>query len=294
MDLVTEVSRIPHLGETILGTRFSSTPGGKGANQAVACARLGANVTMIGCIGDDEMGRQLVNNLKKERVNTDYIEVIQNVSSGIASITVQEGDNSIIVVPGANHCLTPHIIRRLESVIKKVDLILLSLEIPLETVETAVEIAHQNGIQVILNPAPAVQLPHALVEKVTVLTPNEHELAIVFGKDSSKDFRDLMASSPGRIVLTKGSEGAYYNTEDHKLVHVPSYRVEVVDTTGAGDAFNAGIALMLGQGKSISEATKYAVKIGAISVTKFGAQSGSPTKQEVEKFTEHHYSARKS
>ncbi|WP_054950359.1 ribokinase [Numidum massiliense] len=285
MDLVTETPRVPRLGETLIGTRFSTVPGGKGANQAVACARLGADVTMVGCVGGDGFGQELIDNLSRENVHTRFVERIDDVSTGIAVITIANSDNSIIVVPGANHHLTPDSVRRAEEAIEMADIVLLQLEIPLETVRETVTIAHRHGVPVILNPAPAAQLPQDLLDQVTVLTPNEHELAVISGEqaDRVEGFTQLIQAFAGEIVMTKGSEGVYYK-DDKQVVHVPSFAVEVVDTTGAGDSFNAGLAVKLSQGTSLREAVRYAVAVGALSVTKFGAQGGMPTEKDVAAF----------
>lgn len=286
MDLVAETPRLPHLGETVLGKRFSTVPGGKGNNQAVACARLGAEVTFIGCVGNDTFGKQLIENLNNENIITDHIEILPDVSTGVASIIVEGGENLIVVVPGANNHLTPQKVKDKERIIKNSDIILLQLEVPLETVVKVVEIASVHGVPVILNPAPAQALPETLFEKVSVFTPNEHELAAMFGKriTGSRSPNRLMKMYPEKIVMTKGKEGAYFADKDGAVVHIPSYEVNAVDTTGAGDSFNAGLAVMLSKGKSLLEATRFAVAVGALSVTKFGAQGGMPTYDEVIQF----------
>ncbi|WP_047154652.1 ribokinase [Aneurinibacillus tyrosinisolvens] len=286
MDLVTETPRVPAIGETVLGRNFSTFPGGKGANQAVACARLGAEVTMVGCVGDDGFGRELVHYLLTEHILMDYVEPVTHTATGIASITVQDGDNSIVVVPGANHELTVKKVAALETIIQHSDIVLLQLEIPLETVEAAANIAHKHGVPVVLNPAPAVRLPENLLDKVSFITPNEHELAIMAGAEGeqAEDYCSLMQRYPGKVVMTKGSEGAYYVLPDGSVGHEPGRKVEVMDTTGAGDTFNGALAVMLAEGKSLEEATKYAVAASALSVTRFGAQSGMPTKDQVDNF----------
>lgn len=286
MDLVTETPRVPAIGETVLGSRFSTLPGGKGANQAVACARLGADVRMVGCVGDDSFGVELVENLRREGVRVDDVEPITQCATGIASIVVENTDNSIIVVPGANHAVTPETVRRSEIAIQEADAVLLQLEIPLDAVAETVRIANAHHVPVIVNPAPAAQLPHDIMQKITVLTPNEYELAILLGEqaEDTVDFRERMASYPGCLVMTKGREGAYYSTPDHGVRHQPGFSVAVVDTTGAGDTFNAALAVMIGQGRSMEEAVRYAVAASALSVTRFGAQGGMPSHAQVEAF----------
>ncbi|WP_027414915.1 ribokinase [Aneurinibacillus terranovensis] len=286
MDLVVKTDRVPKMGETVLGSQFLTTPGGKGANQAVACARLGADVTMVGCVGDDVFGRQLVENLRKENISTENVEPVTFLSTGIACITVQDGDNSIIVVPGANYAIDEEKIQQVEHLIKESNLLLLQLEIPLKSVELAVDIAHKYQVPVIVNPAPAAELPSSMLEKITVVTPNEYELETIAGQkfEQPDDFKKAIQSYAGQLVMTKGKEGAYYTAADGGIGYCPGYRVEAVDTTGAGDSFNAGLAVMLAEGKSLSEATKYAAAVGALSVTRLGAQSGMPTRHEVEQF----------
>ncbi|MFT9848233.1 ribokinase [Aneurinibacillus sp. REN35] len=286
MDLVTETPRVPAIGETVLGSRFSTLPGGKGANQAVACARLGADVRMVGCVGDDSFGVELVENLRREGVRVDDVEPITQCATGIASIVVENGDNSIIVVPGANHTVTPETVRRSEIAIQEADAVLLQLEIPLDAVVETVRIANAHHVPVIVNPAPAAQLPHDIMQSITVLTPNEYELAILLGEQAgdTADFRERMASYPGCLVMTKGSDGAYYSTPDRGVHHQPGFSVAVVDTTGAGDTFNAALAVMIGQGRSMEEAVRYAVAASALSVTRFGAQGGMPSHAQVEAF----------
>ncbi|GEN32665.1 ribokinase [Aneurinibacillus danicus] len=286
MDLITETPRVPALGETVLGNRFSTLPGGKGANQAVACARLGAEVRMVGCVGDDGFGTELIENLRREGVCVDDVEPVPHVATGIASIVVENGDNSIIVVPGANHEVTVEKVRRAEQMIREADAVLLQLEIPLETVAETVRIASRHHVPVIVNPAPAVELQADILREITILTPNEYELAVLLGKhpEETEDFRSLIEAYPGTLVMTKGGDGAYYSDGEKRVAHQPGYKVEVVDTTGAGDTFNAALAVMIGRGRTLSEAVQYAVAASALSVTKFGAQGGMPSHEQVEAF----------
>lgn len=286
MDLVTETPRVPALGETVLGSRFSTLPGGKGANQAVACARLGAEVRMVGCVGDDSFGRELMENLRREGVCVDDVEPVTDVATGIASIVVESGDNSIIVIPGANHAVTVDKVRQAETVIQEADAILLQLEIPLESVAETVRIASRHNVPVIVNPAPATELSEDVLQKITILTPNEYELGILLGKHSeeAEEFKAVMAGYPGTIVMTKGEDGAYYSTGESSVAHQPGCKVEVVDTTGAGDTFNAALAVMIGRGYPLADAVRYAVVASALSVTKFGAQGGMPSHGQVEAF----------
>ncbi len=280
MDLVSTTDRFPNKGETILGTDFKNIPGGKGANQAVAAAKLGADVTMIGCVGDDPFGPPLIENLKANGVNTDNVEPVTGVPTGIAAITVADQDNTIIVIPGANHHVTPEVVQSHEEVIKESDLILLQFEIPMESVKQAVELAAKHGTKVVLNPAPAQSVDLDLLEKVDFLTPNEHELEILLDTDEKKEFYQLNRE---KFFITQGEKGVlYYDGE--KEILVPSYKVDVVDTTGAGDTFNGGFSVAIAEGKSLKEACYDGNIVGAISVSKFGAQTGMPTKAEVANF----------
>ncbi|AEV20936.1 ribokinase [Geobacillus sp. G4] len=276
MDLVTVAARFPNQGETILGERFLTTPGGKGANQAVAAARLGANIRMIGAVGDDAFGQELIRSLQNEGISVDYVKPVTHGSTGIASITISERDNRIIVVPGANHALTPEDLDSCESVIAESDVCLLQLEIPLPVVERAVSIAHRHGVRVIVNPAPAQPLPPSVLEQASFLTPNEHERTILFDKMDEEAFAD-------KLIVTEGAKGVRIWQDGQERL-IPSFQVPVVDTTGAGDTFNGALAVALAEGKPLDEACRFANAAAALSVTKLGAQAGMPRRQEVESF----------
>ncbi|MEH7113759.1 ribokinase [Neobacillus niacini] len=285
MDLVTTTNQIPKVGETVLGHSFHTIPGGKGANQAVAAARLGADVTIIGAVGDDSFGEMLVDHLTNQGISTENIMKVKDTSTGIASITLSDGDNSIIVVSGANNHITPAVIEKNVDKILNSDLLLLQLEIPLESVIRAVEIAKKHGILTIVNPAPFQRLPKELVEMVDYLTPNEHEQALMFASidGTEQELEELKE----KCIVTKGSQGVMIYKNGCEL-EIPSIKVEAVDTTGAGDSFNGGLAVALCEGSEIEEACRFANIVGAISVTKLGAQSGMPTKQEVKEFLQLH------
>ncbi|MGG3738621.1 ribokinase [Aeribacillus pallidus] len=276
MDLVTESPRVPEKGETILGEKFHLIPGGKGANQAVAAARLGAQVKIIGAVGTDSFGTELLAHLKNEGIDVSNVKPVTSVSTGVASITLSEGDNRIIVVPGANHLITPNDIEQCESVFANADVCVLQLEIPLETVEKAVEIAKKHGIKVILNPAPAQTLPLFLLEKVDYLTPNEHERPLIFGDTQEEAFIE-------KLIVTEGKAGVSYYKQGKK-VQVSGYSVDVVDTTGAGDTFNGAFAVAISRGMSLAEACAFANAAAALSVTQLGAQTGMPTQEQLEQF----------
>lgn len=288
MDLVTSTTQMPKVGETVIGQSFHTSPGGKGANQAVAAARLGADVTMIGGVGKDSFGQTLVEHLTNQGINTENIMKVKDTSTGIASIIVSEADNSIIVVPGANHHITPEVIDKHEDKIIHSDIILLQLEIPLKSVIRAVELAKKHGVRTILNPAPIQKLPKELLEMVDYLTPNEHEQKLLFDSIDGSD--QEIEKYKEKCIVTQGSKGVMIYQNGQKI-EIPSIQVEAVDTTGAGDSFNGALATALCDGRDIEEACRFANVIGAISVTKLGAQTGMPTKKEVEEFLQIHKSS---
>ncbi|WP_426701436.1 ribokinase [Rhodanobacter sp. Col0626] len=279
MDLVTQAPRFVGPGETILGERFLTVPGGKGANQAVAAARLGAEVALVGAIGDDGFGQQLHGGLAVENINLDHLVRLNDSASGTASITVADGENQIIVVPAANDCVTPAHVEHAQSLIARADAVLVQMEIPLETVEATVRLGHRLGVPVILNPAPARALPAEWLKLARYVTPNQHELAILLGADPAEDFRNLMRLAPAPVVLTRGAEGAWYR-EQGEPAHQAGFNVDVVDSTGAGDTFNAALAVFLHEG--LATAVRKACAAAALSVGKLGAQAGMPTLSEVE------------
>ena len=273
MDLVTLAPRFVGPGETILGERFLTVPGGKGANQAVAAARLGADVALVGATGNDAFGKQLRDGLAAEGIDLDHVAQLDDSASGTASITVAGGENQIIVVPAANARVTPAQVERAQSLIERADAVLVQMEIPRETVEATLRLGHRLGVPVILNPAPAQQLPTDWLQLARYVTPNQHELAILLGADPHEDFRALMQRSPCPVVLTCGGEGAWYREQGEPL-HQPGFTVDVVDTTGAGDTFNAALAVFLHEG--LPEAVRKACAAAALSVTQLGAQGGMP------------------
>ncbi|MFD2214814.1 ribokinase [Metabacillus endolithicus] len=284
MDLVTQSNIVPKVGETVLGTSFFTNPGGKGANQAVAAAKLGAYVTMLGCVGEDSFGKDLLENFKCHGVNTKYIKTISNTSTGIASITLSEGDNSIIVVPGANHKLTPEMVRENEKIIAEADILLLQLEIPLESVIESVELAKKYDIPVILNPAPIQALSKELLFDVTYITPNEHEQRSLLTSDILT--LEEVEQIKKKCIVTHGSKGVLIYQNQEELI--PSYKVEVVDSTGAGDCFNGALAYSLSMGTELHEACRFANAVAALSVTKLGAQAGMSNLEEVDIFIKEH------
>ncbi|GGH86836.1 ribokinase [Pullulanibacillus pueri] len=285
MDFITNTSIIPDEGVTVFGDSFSTKPGGKGANQAIAAARLGAQVRMIGCVGNDVFRKEIIDRFIDEGVFFENAEPVTQISTGVANITVFRGDNRIIVIPGANKQLTPDKILAKKECIATSDVILLQLEIPFETVETAIHLADQYGVKVILNPAPATFLPESLLSKVSYITPNEFELSKILerGTKSDESMENLIREIGTSCIVTKGGDGVYY-LNDYDLVHVPGFDVDVVDTTGAGDAFNGAFAVAIGSGYSLEKACEFANVVGALTVQKNGAQPGMPTLQDINQF----------
>lgn len=279
MDLVTQAPRFVGPGETILGERFLTVPGGKGANQAVAATRLGAEVCLVGALGRDAFGDQLHAGLVSEGVVVDHVSRLDDTASGTASITVADGENQIIVVPAANARVTPAQVERAQSLLARADAVLVQMEIPLETVEATLRLGKRANVPVILNPAPAQKLPIEWLQLARYVTPNQHELAILLGADPAEDFRALMQRSPCPVVLTHGAEGAWYREQGEPL-HQPGFKVDVVDSTGAGDTFNAALAVFLHEG--LPQAVRKACAAAALSVGKLGAQGGMPRLREAE------------
>lgn len=289
MDVVVEADRAPIAGETVLGNQVHFIPGGKGANQAVALARLGAHVSMIGAVGTDAFGQELLRALAHEGIETSGIKVLEHLATGVAAITLAEGDNRIIVVPGANAQCRPEDVDAHEDMIAKADVVLIQLEIPIETVERAVRIAKQQGKIVVLNPAPAQVLSEDLLQQVDYLTPNRSELALLSGVDAEGEqleegMNRLLNLGVKTCITTLGEEGAAYKHQSAFLCKVPGHRVQVVDTTGAGDAFNAGLTYAIASDKDIADAVAFASKVSAMAVTKFGAQAGMPSMEDIEAY----------
>ena len=277
MDLVTSVKKVPAAGETVMGEAFATMPGGKGANQAVAAARLGAEVSMIGCLGSDYLGDGLLEVLKKEGIRTEAVKRVEG-SSGTASIILSEGDNRIIVVPGANHEMTPQWIEENRNVIEDSDLLLVQLEIPLNCVQIALEIAKAANVKTILNPAPMTKLPAEIIQLADYITPNEHEYQTL-----SEEFSIAELSS--RLIITMGDEGVLFY-EDGKEVRIPAFNVPVRDTTGAGDTFNGALGVAICEQLGLKEAISFANRAAALSITQIGAQNGMPTKKKIQQFFE--------
>lgn len=279
MDMTVTAERIPLKGETLTGDDIHYIPGGKGANQAVAMARLQADVTMFGCVGDDDNGSRLIENLKSQGVATDFIKVVKGVPTGIALITVGENDNTIVVVAGANNYVDQAYIDSIKEELLQCDIVLLQHEIPQETVEYVTEFCYEHQIKVVLNPGPARPVKKEIIEKVTYLTPNEHEAVILFGSELSTE--ELLRKYPEKLVITQGSRGVSTCLNNQEILLVPARKASVVDTTGAGDTLNGAFTVEIANGKDIKSALEFANVAASLSTEKFGAQGGMPSYDEV-------------
>jgi len=285
-DLVVRVARFPAPGETIQGGDLATLPGGKGANQAVAAARQGVSVAMLGRVGNDNFGDLLLDNLKSNHVDTSLVRR-DAAATGTAMIIVdQHGQNSIVLSPGANGKVSPADVE--PASLPDVKLVLFQLEIPLETVLRAAAAAKKNGVRIMLNPAPARALPEELIAGSDFLLPNETELNLLTGQpvkdvaSAEGAARALLAKGAQTVIVTLGANGALLVTKD-EAKHIPAFKVQVVDTTAAGDAFIGGFASALLRGDELEQAVRYANACGALATTKFGAQPSLPNKEEVER-----------
>jgi ribokinase len=290
VDFVVTVKRRPGKGETVPGYEFSIFPGGKGANQAVAAAKLGGKVAMAGRIGDDVFSKVVLDSLSSAGVGDELIVTTQDVPTGSAFITVDEkGENSIIVVPGANGYCSKADVDALRPYLEKAKMLMLQLEIPLETVEYAVSIARSCGTRVMLDPAPPVPLSEELLRGIDILTPNEHEASFLTGRqvvdvESARlAASDLLNAGARAVVIKLGGRGLVY-AEEGNSGSIPGHRVQAVDTTAAGDAFAGGLAVALCEGNSLEEACRFANAVGALAVTRKGAQTSMPERRELEVF----------
>ncbi|NOS54724.1 MAG: ribokinase [Cyclobacteriaceae bacterium] len=286
-DMVIKMDRLPKPGETILGGSFLMNAGGKGANQAVAASRMGGNVTFIAKIGNDIFGKQTTANLKNENIKTDFVFVDEESSSGTALIMVNsEGENCIAVAPGANAKLSPTDIDMVSS-LDTADVILIQLEIPMQTIVTIAQRAKQLGKRVILNPAPAQFLPDKLFANLFLITPNETEASLMTGvkvidEDSAaKAATFFLAKGVENVIITMGKEGAYFQNKYSKM-KIAAPVVKAVDTTAAGDTFSGSIAVALTENMEWESAIKFAIQAASISVTRMGAQSSIPYRKDIQ------------
>lgn len=287
-DMVIKTDHLPAPGETVLGGSFMMNPGGKGANQAVAAARLKGHVSFIAKTGNDLFGKQSVEQYRNEGINVEYIYSDPALPSGVALIIVDvNGENSITVASGANGSLSPEDIRKAQPAIEKADILLMQLEIPMETVEYAARTGKEQGLKVILNPAPARALPEKLLQNLYMIIPNETEAEILSGIkvtdwESARKAADIIsAKGVDTVVITMGSKGALVK-EKGQYHEVPVAKVKPIDTTAAGDTFCGALCVALSEDKSVIDAVKFANKCASISVTRMGAQSSLPHREEID------------
>ncbi|MBI5668564.1 MAG: ribokinase [Chloroflexi bacterium] len=286
MDLTAYMERMPRPGETVNGRKFVTGPGGKGSNQAVAAARLGADVTFIGRVGHDTFGDQAVSTWQREHISTRYVVRDPDHATGVAPIFVDDtGENSIVVVLGANLNLQAADIDAAADVIAGADVLVVQLEINYDMVAYALKVAKQKGIRTILNPAPAGHLPAEVVALADFITPNETELEVLAGKTGlavEEAVRSLLTTAEQTVIVTMGAQGARYVRRDSSEL-IPTFKVEVVDTTGAGDAFNGGLAVALAEGKDLRSAIAFANATAALCVTRPGTAPSMPARVEVDR-----------
>lgn len=285
MDLVVRAPRHPEPGETLLGGPFQTFPGGKGANQAVAAARLGAPVRIIGRVGPDAFGETLLATARRDGVDTTHVRRDETAATGVALITVADsGQNTIVVAPGANGQVTPADVDAAAEAFAGAAVLLVQLECPLPAVIRAAQLARDRQALVVLNPAPARPLPEALLKLTDLLAPNESELAaLAGGADVAAGAAQLRAAGVRTVIVTRGERGVYYESADARG-ELPAHPVPVVDTTAAGDAFLGGLAVALAEGRPLAEAVAWGNAAGALAVTRPGAQPSLPTAREFHAF----------
>lgn len=276
-DFNVQTDRRPKVGETVKGQSFSTSFGGKGANQAVAAARLGANVHMVGTVGSDEFGHLLIGNLEVNGISTTLVEQVNNVESGSAHIILADNDNSIIYIPGANNEFKEERLDKLKDEMKTAEYVIIQNEIPMPIISGLIEICDELSVKIIYNPAPAEEMDLDLIDKVTYFTPNENEFSLLFPELT---LEEGLKTYPNKLIITLGDEGvAYSNGEE--IIQIPSYKVKVKDTTGAGDTFNGALAYALSVDADLKTSIQFANLVAAISIQKDGAQGGMPTLEEV-------------
>lgn len=272
-DFVVTTNRVPKQGETVYGQAFETTFGGKGANQAVAAARLGGQVQMFGCVGGDQFGQETKANLARNGVDVTAVKTIENTTTGSAHITVFEGDNAIVYVPGANQEVTVDYLKSVEADLLTCTYFVIQNEIPMPSIQYLIDLAEVHDIKVTYDPAPFIEIDKAYLEKVDYLLPNETEAKEMFG-DLGTDA--LLGQYPAQLLVTMGGDGVRYH-DGEMAVHVPAIKGNVVDTTGAGDTFSGAFTVALSKGNSLADAIQFASIAGSLSVQKFGAQGGMPT-----------------
>ncbi len=294
MDLVIRTPRHPNIGETIKGNHFQMIPGGKGANQAVAIGRQGVSPMFIGCVGNDGFGKELFELLKKERIDTTNIRILEEESTGVASIQVDDQSrNTIVISPGANEKISPKQIDQASKAIERGDFLICQLETNFDAVQQAIHIAHRHNTKIILNPAPFRDLPGELMQKIDFLIPNEIEASMLTGfeikdlKTAESSAKHLLNRGVKNVLLTMGRQGVVV-AESDQAFHEPAYTVQPLDTTAAGDTFVGAFAVNLLKGLCLRESVKRAQAAAAISVTRLGAQPSIPSAEEIDSFMNCH------
>lgn len=275
MDLVVRTEQFPKQGETVLGDLYTTISGGKGANQAVAAARLGGKVHMVGAVGTDAFGDELLEGLDSENIDIEKVKRTEG-TSGIANILLSEGDNRIIVVPGANHSVTVEEVDALESLLKESTIVIMQLEMPIPVIQRSLEICSRYGVPTILNPAPSIGFTDDFLPFLSYLTPNETEAEDMFGQD----WESALERYPNRLVVTLGEKGARY-FDGTRHITVQGFETKALDTTGAGDTFNGALGIALSEKMAFGEAVLFANAAASLSVEKFGAQTGMPNREAV-------------
>lgn len=280
IDYFVESKTLPKFGETVTGENFFMAFGGKGANQAIAAARLGGDVTFFGSIGNDEQKAVLLNHFTKENINIEHLNIVEGVSTGAAFIQLHNSENRIIIVPGANQFTDVKYMEQNLASLLEYDVFLFQIEIPLETMEYLIPILHEQKKTIIMDPAPAQRLAPQLLEKITYLTPNEHEYSIV--TNEHQEMADVLKKYPNKLIITCGEKGVvFYNGEE--VVKIPAQKADAVDTTGAGDTFTGAFTVGISEGKPLEECIRFGTYASSLAVMKKGAQSGMPFKHELEK-----------
>lgn len=281
-DIVCNTNILPKVGETVVGNNFLICHGGKGANEAVACARLGASTNLLGCVGDDMFSKNAVANLHDEGVHITAIKQIKNCQGGIANIVVSNKNNQIIVIPGANEKVDLAYIKKYESRIKECSIVGCQFEVPVETLLYASQVCIKNNIKFVLNPSPIKKYPKELFNNATYVIVNELEIKEIEGYNPKQPYA-LLKTYSNKLILTKGAEGVYYN-DGKSLINIPAINVKVVDTTGAGDTFLGSFMVATNNGLTLHQAITFANICAGLKTTKLGAQTGMPTLAEVKKY----------
>jgi len=294
VDMIIKSSRLPRPGETVGDGSFVKVNGGKGANQAIAASRAGGNVAFISCLGNDDFAPVMLNDFKVDHLDSQFVFVEENAATGIALILVdKKGENCISVAPGANYLMSPDHIKKAESSIKETEIILLQLEIPIETVLFAIELAYGLNKKILMNPAPAGLIDdlHMAMIHSLVLNETEAELLTGFPVETESQIRDaagiLFEKGPQNIIITLGAKGAFVKNSE-KEEFIPAFKVDALDTTAAGDVYCGNLAVALVEGISVFEAAKFAAAASAIAVTRLGAQPSAPTRKETLDFLKHY------